>query len=215
MSDIPEVRDAIAEISNQLFGITHQQRLELLRLVNDKIKEVESIRKPAYEIAQFEMKIVYKFVTQECGSGCSTRMASHLEREAPKAIDRTRQRVHRLITKAVNDLVEFVVQTVRLSCRDFELKLGRGTVAVTERGAGAIESIVGLPGYLLLLTIDRGRHVKPRLLDRTGELGAIESVDAHLKRSYVVCPLDIRIDADGAIGTDVLVLTRHEYELCP
>lgn len=106
ISDVPEVSNAIGEIVKQLYGITHQQRLELLQMVNDQIKTVESIRKPAYKIAQDEFAGMYGRISQEMGTGCSRRMYAHVEDYAPAAIRQTLSRVTKLISGAVNTLAQ-------------------------------------------------------------------------------------------------------------
>ena len=105
-SDVPEVVGAIDQVTEQLFGITHQQRLELLRIVQEKIKELESIRRPAYEIAQEELAVLYQKVGLESGSGCSFRMGQHVENEAPPAIRRIRRRINALVLDSVVDLAD-------------------------------------------------------------------------------------------------------------
>ena len=106
LSDVPEVIDAISQISEQLYGITHQQRLELLRLVEEKIRDLESIRRPSYEIAQEELSLLYQRIGVECGTGCSSRMTQHVQHEAPLAIERIRVRVNKLIETSVSDLAD-------------------------------------------------------------------------------------------------------------
>lgn len=101
---IPEVAEAVMQISSQLMGITNQQRLELLTQVNEKISQVESIRRPAYRIAQEEMSEIYNVISYESGSGCSYRMQQKLRQGAPAAIQRIRTRVNSLISEVVNDL---------------------------------------------------------------------------------------------------------------
>lgn len=103
---IPEVAEAVHHVSLQLIGITTQQRLELLAAVNEKIAEVESIRKPAYGIAQEELSGILSRICNESGEGCSYRMQSKLRADAPDAIGRIRNRIHALVKDAVNDLSE-------------------------------------------------------------------------------------------------------------
>jgi hypothetical protein len=101
---IPEVAEAVHHITTQLIGITEQQRLELLQEVNNKIQQVQSIRRPAYEIAQTEMTKVFAGIEAEHGLGCSQRMQDTIRRNAPAAILRIRQRVNELIASVVHDL---------------------------------------------------------------------------------------------------------------
>ncbi|GEM_PF-2471179 len=101
---IPEVAAAVQHVSEQLMGITHQQRLELLEAVNKKIEQVESIRKPTYGIAQEELSSVLSHIANESGSGCSYRMQSKLRAGAPDAIKRIRKRVNTLIMTAISEL---------------------------------------------------------------------------------------------------------------
>jgi hypothetical protein len=101
---IPEVAEAVMQISSQLMGITNQQRLELLTQVNEKISQVESIRRPAYRIAQEEMSEIFNGISYESGAGCSYRMQQKLRQGAPAAIQRIRTRVTSLIADVVNDL---------------------------------------------------------------------------------------------------------------
>ena len=103
---IPEVAEAIHYVSQQLMGITDQQRLELLEAVNDKISQVESIRKPAYGIAQEELSSVLSQIANESGTGCSYRMQTTLRANAPAAILRIRKRINTLVETAVSELSE-------------------------------------------------------------------------------------------------------------
>ncbi|MDM4015937.1 hypothetical protein [Roseiconus lacunae] len=104
LSEQDEVRLAINQIAKQLSGITHQQRLQLLQLVNEKIREVESIRRPAYEIAQDEFAPIYRGISIEMGTGCAARIRQRLESEVPAAIDRIRRRVFELVSSSVSNL---------------------------------------------------------------------------------------------------------------
>ena len=103
---IPEVAEAVHRITTQLIGITQQQRLELLQRVNQKIQQVESIRRPAYEIAQAEMAEVFAGIEGEFGPGCSQRMQETVRRRAPAAIARIRQRINDLVSGVVNELAD-------------------------------------------------------------------------------------------------------------
>jgi hypothetical protein len=110
---IPEVADAVRQISHQLSGITYQQRLEMLRTINDRVRQVESIRKPAYEIAAEEMQKVYRLVMEESGVGCSQRMGDHIRREAPAAIERIRRRINAHVTGVVDSLGQDCTSALR------------------------------------------------------------------------------------------------------
>lgn len=103
---IPEVTEAVEVLTNQLVGITRQQRHELMNAVNEKIAEVESIRKPAYDIAREEMNAVLVRIQNESGAGCSARMQDVIRRDAPAAINRIRSRVNQFVLSAVSDLNE-------------------------------------------------------------------------------------------------------------
>ena len=104
LSEIPEVADAIQQITQQLYGITDHQRLQLLKFVTEKIREVESIRKPAKLIADEEFAHLFNLIANEYGTGCSTRMQQHLLDEAPSAIERIKSRVSGLVSGAVSEL---------------------------------------------------------------------------------------------------------------
>jgi len=101
---IPEVAEAVEVLSHQLIGITRQQRNDLLQAVNRKITEVESIRRPAYDIAREEMGDVLSRIKDESGQGCSARMQNTIRNEAPAIINRIRTRVNDLVLAAVSDL---------------------------------------------------------------------------------------------------------------
>ncbi|MCA9063021.1 MAG: dynamin family protein [Planctomycetaceae bacterium] len=103
---IPEVAEAVHHITTQLIGITEQQRLELLQRVNAKIQEVQSIRRPAYDIAREEMAEVFSGIEDERGAGCSYRMQETIRRRAPDAIQRIRDRINRLVFSVVDGLSE-------------------------------------------------------------------------------------------------------------
>ncbi|MEZ6063455.1 MAG: dynamin family protein [Planctomycetaceae bacterium] len=139
-SNISEVREAVEILGKQIVGITHQQRLALLAGVNDKIRQVESIRKPAYRIAQEEMKEVLAAVSQQYGTGCSNRMQSIVEDQTPVAIDRIRERVNALVKNVVEELAQ--------SCR----------VAMEEFGNEAAQSIESAMSHVASSLIERDRE---------------------------------------------------------
>jgi GTPase Era involved in 16S rRNA processing len=101
---VPELVDAIQQVSAELIGITTQQRQLILQTVNNKIRQVESIRKPAYVIAQEEMSDIFHKISHESGSGCSQRMQRVIRQYTPAAIEVIRSRVNGLIESAVNEL---------------------------------------------------------------------------------------------------------------
>ena len=109
---IPEVAEAVLQISCQLLNITNQQRFELLAQVNKQVAKVESIRRPAYQISQEEMRPVLADLSHESGPGCYDRMQKKIRQGAPGAIKKVRTRVNALIEDVVSGLASTCTRAI-------------------------------------------------------------------------------------------------------
>ena len=119
--DDDQATAAIQEIILHLQSLAHTQRLELLKQVDIKVKELESIRQPAYEFVQRTMSPTLKRVSQECGTGCQARMRKLLIDGFNSNLDRIRQYIRNLVETAANELVDhctYALQTFESSATE-------------------------------------------------------------------------------------------------
>jgi len=100
-ADVPEATEAIGAIVTNLSTITRSQRDDFRRQVNAAIQELESIRKPAYDVVQKLMLPTYGSIQNECGTGCQERMRSLLCRGADKNVRQMWSEVSRIVNDAV------------------------------------------------------------------------------------------------------------------
>ena len=152
---IPEVAEAVLQISYQLLNITNQQRAELLAQVNKQVAQVESIRRPAYQISQEEMSPVLADLSHESGPGCSYRMQQKIRQGAPGAIRKVRTRV--------NALIEDVVSGLASTC----------TRAITTFGSSASDRIHSAISHISSSLVERDRPLlenRVRVIDNALKL---------------------------------------------
>jgi len=101
---LPSTARVVDELQGHLNAILEHLSLKLRDIVGGKVKEFESLRKPAYSIAQREMGIVFSAVLKETGTGSSQRMQQAVRSRSPAAIDRIRRQVIDLVQSVVGDL---------------------------------------------------------------------------------------------------------------
>jgi hypothetical protein len=100
----PDAQAAIQEIIQHLQSLAHSQRLELLQQVDEKVKELESIRQPAYAFVQQTMQKTYRLVAVEHGTGCQARMRKILIDGFDQNLPRIQEYIRNLVEGAAGDL---------------------------------------------------------------------------------------------------------------
>jgi len=101
-----EAMEAVGAIISQLDALTHAQRLRLLQSINAKVKQLESIRQPAYQIVQDALRATYAQIADECGTGCQQRMRNILLSGFERNIDLIRQQILSLVQDTLSELLE-------------------------------------------------------------------------------------------------------------
>ncbi|HBO45237.1 MAG TPA: hypothetical protein DD670_15175 [Planctomycetaceae bacterium] len=102
----PQAASAVEGIIRHLQSLGHTQRLALLRQVDAKIKELESIRQPAYEFVQQAMQGTYLRVSLECGTGCQSRMRAHMVKGFNENLPRIREYIRQKVEGAASELFD-------------------------------------------------------------------------------------------------------------
>lgn len=103
-SDVPEATAGIDAIITNLSAISRSRRDQLRRQLDSCVRDVESIRKPAYELVQEMMIPTYRRVAGESGPGCQQRMRGLICHGARENVRNMWHEVSLIITTAVTDL---------------------------------------------------------------------------------------------------------------
>ena len=104
--DDPEARSAINDMIVQLGNIAHLNREKLLRSVEQKIKELESIRQPAYKHIRESLRPTFDRIAEERGPGCQQRMRQILENAFNAKLTGIRSEINTLVHDSANGLLE-------------------------------------------------------------------------------------------------------------
>lgn len=105
-TDNPHAKHAIEEILNQLQSITFSQRDELLRQIEKKVQQLESIREPAKAFVARALSPVFSKIENERGAGCQQRMRQLLLNGFQAAINPIRDHIANLVQQATTDLLD-------------------------------------------------------------------------------------------------------------
>ena len=112
-TDVPAATDAIDAIVTNLSTIARSKLDELRREVDAAIQELESIRKPAYEAIQSQMRSTYQVVERENGTGCQERMRAKLCSGAESNVQSMWAKVNGMISGAVGGLESQTVASMK------------------------------------------------------------------------------------------------------
>ena len=141
--DDPEARSAINDMIRQLSNIAHLNREKLIRSVDQKIKELESIRQPAYSRIRESFRPVFDQIAEERGAGCQQRMRQMLEHAFKSKLGGIRSEINSLVLNSASGLLEHCSEAMtnfgRIASDDISNTLNEVRVASVERDLVAIE----------------------------------------------------------------------------
>jgi len=141
--DDPEARSAINDMIRQLSNIAHLNREKLIRSVDQKIKELESIRQPAYSHIRESFRPVFDQIAEERGAGCQQRMRQMLEHAFKSKLGGIRSEINSLVLNSASGLLEHCSEAMtnfgRIASDDISNTLNEVRVASVERDLVAIE----------------------------------------------------------------------------
>jgi 5-methylcytosine-specific restriction protein A len=109
----PNARQAIERIIEELETITFAQREELLRQVDSKVRQLQSIRAPAKDFIQQSLASTFDKIKIQGGTGCQQRMRELLLDGFQRNIDQIRAHLSRLIQSAVDKLMDACASALR------------------------------------------------------------------------------------------------------
>lgn len=124
----PDAEEAINEIIEQLISIAGVQRESLLRKVESKIEELESIRKPAYQFVQNSFKPTFEKIANEGGTGCQNRMRNLLIDGFSSNLSNIRNYINDLVNNSAGGLLDSCVDAMN----QFGQKASRRILDTTE-----------------------------------------------------------------------------------
>ena len=139
----PEARSAINDMISQLSNIAHLNREKLLRSVEQKIKELESIRQPAYKHIRESFRPAFDQIAEERGTGCQQRMRQILERALKSKLGGIRSGIDLLVQKSASGLLEHCSEAMtrfgRIASDDISNTLNEVRAISVEKDLVAIE----------------------------------------------------------------------------
>ncbi len=104
--------DVVQEVMDGLAAMSQAQRDELVRQVDNKVKQLESIRQPAYKLVRETMKPTFTAISMKSGAGCQRRMQDRLMRGMEENIDEIRVRIQEMVAHATNELLDHCSRTM-------------------------------------------------------------------------------------------------------
>ncbi len=102
----PSAQNAIDEIIGQLESMTFSQRDELLRQIETKVRQLESIRGPAKQFISQSLAPIFARIEVQGGTGCQQRMRQILLQGFEGLIGDIRSNIRRLVQGAVDELLQ-------------------------------------------------------------------------------------------------------------
>lgn len=130
-ANVEEARRAVAELIRQVAGIAALQRLQVLQAIDRKIKELESIKAPAYAYVAKALNTTYRDITLICGTGSAVRMRNRLKQGIDQHIGDIRTHVYNLILAAMGELNDL--------CEDSLSGFGEQAAAEVEESLARME----------------------------------------------------------------------------
>lgn len=154
--DDPEARSAINDMISQLSSVAHLNREKLLKSVEQRIKELESIRQPTYKLIRQSLRPAFDQIAEERGTGCQRRMRQILENAFRSKIEGIRSEVSSLVQDSANGLLEHCSQAMasfgRIASEDISATLSEVRAISVKSDLIAIEQDVRvLEGAVRLL----------------------------------------------------------------
>ena len=145
----------ISELLDGLSAISQSQRDELVRRLDKKVRQLESVRQPAYSIVQGAMESTYAAIVKESGNGCQRRMREILMKGMEMNIDRIRSEIQQRVASATQDLMDHCGQSMEdfgkqaSLCIDSSLNELRDVtqasdMADTQRRRGVIQQVISV-----------------------------------------------------------------------
>jgi hypothetical protein len=102
-----DAADVVKETVDSLAAMSQAQRDELVRQVDTKVKQLESIRQPAYKLIRDTMASTYTSISAQCGTGCQRRMHELLMHGMEQNIDRLRVQIQEMVAQATRELLDY------------------------------------------------------------------------------------------------------------
>ena len=141
--DDPEARSAINDMIGQLSNIAHLNREKLLRSVEQKIKELESIRQPAYKHIRKSFRPAFDQIADERGTGCQQRMRQILENAFKSKLAGIRSEINSLVHDSASGLLDHCSEAMtsfgRIATDDISNTLNEVRAVSVDRDLAAIE----------------------------------------------------------------------------
>lgn len=133
-ADTPEATEAIDAIASNLSTIARSHRDQLKREVSEAIRELESIRQPAYESVQKIMCPVYQSLAIEVGAGCQKRMLDKLVQGSETELAKMWTQVATMIESTVTKLGDTVLERLQNFGSSASMELRNAVSMLTEVG---------------------------------------------------------------------------------
>ncbi len=110
--DDADGRSAINDMINQLGNIAHLNREELLRSVEARIRELESIRQPAYQKIKHAFRPTFDRIAEERGTGCQQRMRQILESAFREKLGGIKSEINLLVNNSASGLLNHCTEAM-------------------------------------------------------------------------------------------------------